>query len=221
MKLRHETARILKKDEGYDISYKESVKQIVSLLKRVPIGSYYSQEMKKDLLDQLSDSKEFTPKVLDKLARAINALELDSSAPAISSQEVKVGKEDIVSFPGAAWLTFKHIKKPGKASLVIRDDLPAFFEKNLMPGWPIASYDFDFTGELDKDGYIEVKIYFGGIDFTGDLSDLLMFEWEGEGYKNITTNIDLQKKVITGITGKLSTYVVMSPIVERKVKCSE
>lgn len=48
-----------------------------------------------------------------------------------------------------------------------------------------------------------------------------MFEWEGEGYKNITTNIDLQKKVITGITGKLSTYVVMSPIVERKVKCSE
>lgn len=144
------------------------------------------------------------------LAQVMNAMELDLSVPSIPTMKVRAGKYSAVDFRGVAWAAFRNLKGTGEVSLAIRDGLPAS-ARGFMPAWPIASYDFAFTGTLAKDGYIDISFYIGGMNFAGKLSELRVFEWNGKSYKDIMTNVDLRRGIITGRTNKLATYVIMSP----------
>jgi hypothetical protein len=122
---------------------------------------------------------------------------------------VKAGKYSAIDFEGVAWLAFKDLKKPGRASLEIKSGIPTALP-GFKPPWPIFSYDFNLTGALAEDGYIDVSFYIGGINFIGQLSSVHILEWDGKSYKDITINVDDESKVVTGRTNHLSTYVIMS-----------
>ena len=122
---------------------------------------------------------------------------------------MKAGKYSAVDFEGVAWVAFNDIKESGKASLKIKSGLPASV-RGFEPPWPIFSYDLNFTGALAEDRWIDISFYFGGINIMGKLANLRIFEWDGKSYKDITTNVDLRRKVISGRTNRLSTFVIMS-----------
>jgi hypothetical protein len=144
------------------------------------------------------------------LTKAINALELDRIVTTLSPQNIKAGKFVAVNFGGVAWAAFNNLEKPGKITLNIKDGLPAA-KQGFLPGWPIVNYNFNFDGILAEDGYIDINFYIGGINFSGYPSGLRIFEWDGKSYKDITTIVDVGRRIITGRAQKLGTYVIMCP----------
>ena len=186
-----------------------SIKRLETLFAKAPTGFNYNKKIKASLMKKFRDSKEIDPRLLEILIEALNALELDFGIPTIPTIKVKAGKYSAVDFGGVAWVAFRNQKKSGEASLNIASGMPAPLH-GFRPGWPNASYHFKFTGELAENGYADISFYIGGINFIGHLSDLCVFQWDGKSYKDITTNVDLKKKVITGRTDKLSTYVIVT-----------
>ena len=197
-----------------------TAKGILKSVDTVPVGSHFTDKMKTVLQKELKDPKTPAPRLLDMLAEAINAIELDLSVPPLSRVNVKAGKYSAADLEGIAWLAFRDLKKSGKASLRILNGLPAA-ATGFVPVWPMASYQFEFTGMLDKDGYIDIGFYIGGISIPGPASDLRVLEWDGRSYRDITTNVDLRRGVITGRTNRLSTYVIMDAGSSGKVFCEK
>ena len=144
-----------------------------------------------------------------KLVEAINALELDLIAPHQSSAELKAGKYVAADFNGVASVAMNYIEKSGTATLKIRHGLPAS-AKGMQPAWPIFSYDFDFTGALAKNGYLDISFYIGGINLAGSVSETRLLQWDGKRYTDITSHVDAARRSITGRTNQLSAYVIMS-----------
>ena len=193
-----------------------SVEHIAKLLEKVPVGSRFTQSMQKPVLEALKkfkgSKKDILP-VSGKLLEAINAMDLDWRVSSMPTREVKSGKKTTVDFRGVVWITFKDVKEPGDCSLRVEGSLPALVE-GFQPGWPIASYHFDFKGKLAEN--VDISFYIGGISFPGQSFSPRVFEWDGKSYNDITTNIDFRREVIIGRTNRLSTYVIMNHIPESK-----
>lgn len=124
-----------------------------------------------------------------------------------NSYRLKTSRYSTVDFQGVLWVTFEDVREPGTISLKVKDGLPAYAE-GFNPGWPIASYHIDFTGKAV--GPVDISFYVGGISFGGAPSSLRVFQLDGKFYRDITTIIDLPRKVITARTNELSTFVIMS-----------
>jgi len=174
-----------------------------------PTGPFYSDRMKASILHELKRSKVIRPQLSGKLVEAINAIELDLIAPHKSSAKVEAGKYIAADFDGVAWVAMNNVEKSGTAMLKIKHGLPAS-AKGMQPAWPIASYEFDFTGALEKNGYLDISFYIGGINLAGRKSQTRILQWDGNRYKDITTHVDTARKTITGRTNQLSTYVIMN-----------
>lgn len=193
---------------------KDGIKRIEKSFMKVPTGRYFTEKEKaltKKSLGELRSSRKATVELRGKLIAAINAIELDLAVPSLSAVNVESGKYSTADFKGVAWAAFRNLKESGKASLKINDGLPAF-TAGFTPVWPIATYDFSFDGTLAENGYIDVNFYFGGVNVFGRLSDLHVLQWDGEAYRDITTNVDKQRSIITGRTDKLSAFVIMSEL---------
>jgi hypothetical protein len=142
----------------------------------------------------------------------MNAMELDIMVPSFRAVEVKSGDYSAADLNDVAWLALKDVKKSGTVTLEIKNDviLPKAIQR-FISGWPFGNYHFDFTGELEKSGYIDISFYFGGLYFPCSLQELRVFELNGWSCKDITINVDVKRRIITGRTDKLSNYVIMIP----------
>ena len=195
---------------------KGSAEYIEKQLEETTVGPRFTLSMQKSVLEMLKESKgsrRGSLSHLGKLLEAVNAIDLDWRVPFIPTREVKSGKNFTVDFRGVAWITCKDVKKSGECSLRLEGGLPALVE-GFEPGWPIASYYFNFNGKLAED--IDINFYIKGMRFPMHSFFPRIFEWNGKSYKDITTNVDLRRNVITGTTNRLSTYVIMNHIPESK-----
>jgi hypothetical protein len=195
---------------------KRSAEHIAEQLEKTPVGLRFTQSMQKSAIEDLKEftgsEREFTS-LSGKLHEAANAVDLDWRVPFIPTRNVKSGKNFTVDFQGYAWINFKDVKKSGECSLSLEGGLPALAE-GFEPGWPIASYNFNFNGKLAED--MDIKFCIQGMRFPEQSFSPRVFEWNGNSYKDITTDVDLRRKVITGTTNRLSTYVIMNHIPESK-----
>jgi hypothetical protein len=157
----------------------------------------------------LKGAKKLPPKLFEQLAKSANEMALDLAVPKLSPVKVGKGKYSAVDFNGVAWLAFREVSKAGRASLKMIPGLPAKTTK-YKAGWPVSYYQFGFTGSLGGGGYIDVNLYIGGVNHAGPLSELRMLEWDGKTYRDITTNVDKQRGIISGRTKKLHKLVVLS-----------
>lgn len=199
-----------------------TAQRLASLFEKPPAGVHYTAAMKASLVRELSNAKGpgFLPlKLGAEVVRAINALELDWRVPPLSAVSVEPLKYSAVDFQGVALVAMRDIKEAGTVTLRVETDLPAA-AVGFAPGWPIASYAFDFSGQLAKDGYVDVTIHINGIRFEGRPSALRILEWDGRLYKDVTTQVDPQRGIITGRATGLSTFVLMTAIDQRRVKAT-
>jgi hypothetical protein len=188
----------------------DSINRIKTLFMKAPLGTHYTEKLKASLEEEFGRSKEDALRLYGMLAQAVNAMELDLSVPSIPAVKVKAGKYSAVDFRGVAWVAFRNLKKSGKATVKIKGGLPKFVS-GFISGWPIASYNFSFTGSLAKNGYADISFYVGGINFAGKFSELRILEWDGKSYRDITIGVDVRRRVITGRTNKLASYVIVTP----------
>ncbi len=215
----YEVTNPLLLQETYNKIPEITAKRILKLFDTIPVESYFTGTLKRALTNELKNES-LTPGIRNILAQSINAVELDLGVPRLKPEAVVAGKYSAVDLQGVSWLTFRNIRKKGKVSLKIVNGLPASVP-GFTPAWPVSSYHFDFTGILDKDGYVDIGIYIGGLQLLGQMSDLRIFEWDGKSYRDITTDVDLQRGIITCRTNSLFTYVIMSPEYDNKVACEK
>jgi hypothetical protein len=195
---------------GFQADPKVTLRQFENNFGNAPIGPFYTDTLKASILRKLKGSKKITPRLLGSLVEAINAIELDLIAPVKSEKEIKAAKYASVDFDGVAWVALNNVEKSGTATLKIKHGLPAA-AKGMQPAWPIASYEFDFTGALAKNGYLDISFYIGGINLAGKISEARLLQWDGKHYRDITAHVDSKRGIITGRTNQLSAYVVMRP----------
>lgn len=199
----------------------EQLALIGELFEDVPGGQYFDEGNRKKLITALKQSGELNAKLAAMLVDAMNAIELDVSVPEISPVKVGPGKISSANMQNICWMTFKDLTKGGELNLKINGNTDfAKPIRGLMPGWPFAMYDFSFSGDVDKAGYIDLNIYYGGLFFPGRQDGLQLFEWDGKTFKNITINVDVSRKIITGRTNRLMSYVIMSPAPQKRIKTS-
>jgi len=195
----------------------DQLKQITALLERSTSGKYYSKPRRESLLKELPPHSRFTDESFDLMIKAVNAMQLDVSVPKISQVNVGVGSQIKANLENVAWVNFSKVSKAGNVGLRIAEGKASYF-RGYKPGWPLAVYDFDFTGSIPEEGNIDLSIYVGGLAFLGDLSDLRLFEFDGVKYRDITTKVDVKSKIISGRTKQLSEYVILSKDVKKGIK---
>lgn len=157
----------------------------------------------------LQGAKKLPPTLFEQLVESANVMALNLAVPKLSPAKVSAGKYSAVDFNGVAWLSLREVSKAGRASLKMIPGLPSI-PKKYRAGWPVAYYQFDFTGSLTKDGFIDVHLYIAGVNHAGPLSDLRVLEWDGKTYRDITTGIDERRGIISARTKKLNKLAVLS-----------
>ena len=208
-----EFGRVLLSIAGEEVA-DTSLSQLRNLFAEVPTGTYFNKEMKEFILQKTEGSKKLTPRLVETLARGLNAMELDLSVPELQPATVKSGRYSAVDFQGVAWLVFKNLAKGGKATLKIENDIDLLQSiRGYAPGWPAGKYEFEFTGSLEESGYIDITFNFAGLNYR-DVRGMRIYELHGKSYRNVTLHVDPLRRVITGRTKKLSSYVIMTPILE-------
>ncbi|MDH3315844.1 MAG: hypothetical protein OER43_08780 [Gammaproteobacteria bacterium] len=60
------------------------------------------------------------------------------------------------------------------------------------------TYRLGFTGELSKSGYADVSLYVGGVAFDGERKDLRILAWNGKSFRQIPSNYDPARGVVSG-----------------------
>jgi hypothetical protein len=183
-----------------------TLKRLSELFEEVPVGQRFTKELRKETLGSLENGSS--------LIHALNAMELDRRVPQIPSKFVKAGRRMVVDLSGIARLTFYGVEKSGMVSLVV-DNGSESVPRGFSPGWPSATYHFDFKGQLNQNGFVEIEIYLGGISFLDRLSKARLFEWNGKTFKNATTAVDPISRWIRGKTQTLGTYIITQPILRK------
>ncbi|UCF06575.1 MAG: hypothetical protein JSV33_05985 [bacterium] len=189
----------------------KSILRIIELLEEIPAGLRFTKPMRQSTLKSLKEFKDSKGGITfpaGKLLESINAIDLDWRIPPLP-KKVKSGKKITIGFEGVSCITFRNIDEAGRCVLRVEGRIPAL-AKGFESGWPIASYHFDHKGKLSEN--VEISFYIGGIHFPGQSFSPRLLEWNGKSYKDITTDVDLQRKVIYGRTNELSTYVIMNAI---------
>lgn len=187
------------------------IKPLIKLFKNAEVGARFTESMKKSVLEALEGfkgSKGDLPKLGGKLVETVNAMDLDWRVPPILKKQAKSGSNVTVDFRGVSWITIKDVKRPCEFLLEVKGSLPALTKK-LQPGWPIASYNFKVEGELEDQ--VDISFYIGGITFFGFSSPRIL-EWDGKSYKDITVRVDYRRRVVTGRTRTLGTFVIMNDV---------
>lgn len=210
--LYNELSTLFRRDPNVD-NFKNNLNRIGKIFESIPVGSRFDKKMKSSTIKKLNDSNKPNLELARMLVESLNAIELDKTVPVKSTIEIKAGDYSSGDLNGIAWLAIKDLKKTGKVILEIKQDviLPDSILQYII-GWPFGVYNFNFTGELKKSGYIDINFYVGGLYFPSVLDNLRIIELNGESCKDITLRVDVEKKIITGRTEKLTNYVIMIPI---------
>jgi len=195
------------------------IEHMMELFKAIPTGLRYDETLKASVVKALFELKPAagmhreTATVAGEVARALNAIELDWRVPLLKPVRLDTVKNATVDFEGIARVTFTDSIEAGEILLTVENDLPALVA-GYDPGWPLASYRFEYTGMLNR--YANIDIFFGGRVFEGDLSSLRLYQWEGKNYRDITTRVDLPARTIRGRTDRFSPLVIMNAVDGRR-----
>lgn len=184
--------------------------RLIHDIETVPPGTYFDNESKDGVVRTLKRTDQSDAVLANLLARTLNAIELDRRVPPVPPVEISAGKRTAADLSGIASLAFRRVERSGRVTLrvVNAPALPATLT-GYIPGWPFASYQFQFDGSLAKTGYVDLTLYAGGLYFPGGFRRLRLIEVDGQIARDITTKIDAKAKTVTGRTNKLSHYVIM------------
>lgn len=156
--------------------------------------------------------KASTNEVIYTIAKIIHKASFAEAVPKPVTTKVNKGKWVAVEMKNMAWLSMRDVTKAGDLKLEIIDE-----QEKIKPPkrgtllWPAAIYKFSFTGKQDKAGYTEISINFAGLGYR-NTEKVRIFE-VGKGFvRDITTHVDTQRKVVTGKTGKLVSYVLIETL---------
>ncbi|MHA2143793.1 MAG: hypothetical protein ACXADD_20140 [Candidatus Thorarchaeota archaeon] len=194
--------------------------RLANIFETIPVGQYYTKDLQASVLSALKDygeKKELSPSISAALLEAMNSADLDWRLPKLKIHEVEEGEKSVIDFEGVARLNFDGVTKGGTCRLTIKPGLPSLAE-GMIPGWPVVTYQIDFDGSLSKDGYVVINFYMGGTKFTRGTIPMLL-QWDGKNFKNITSNLDQRRGVISGRTKTISSFVILgakSDIIEKE-----
>jgi hypothetical protein len=179
---------------------------------RMPAGVRFSKDVKSSLLSSKRKLVEQPKKAdaeatLSKYIEAVNAMDLDFRVPPLNPKKLKKGKKSNVDFRGVAWATIENVEKQNECSLAVDGGLPKMPD-GFTAGWPVATYRFECKADIKCK--TNLNFYIGGIRFKGPSFSPRLLEWDGKSFKDITTNIDFRRKVISGQTHNLSTFVILN-----------
>jgi hypothetical protein len=183
-------------------------RRLTDLLRDVPAGPRFTEEVRAETLRELPNLRR-GPIPLFMLA-ALNALALDDWVPQLERRKVQAGSTRRIEFPQIAKLTFDRVKRSGEVSLTIDSGWPAI-PPGYAAGFPAAVYRFEFTGELAPKSSVEIELYAAETAFPRRPGTTRLFEWDGRTFRNITTDVDLQKGWVRGHSRSLRTYVLGQP----------
>lgn len=197
------------------------MKDLVEHFKSVPENYRFSRDNKKIIIKKLNESidnfEKYDVKEMNgTLLKSLNSIDLDWRVPTLLETTVEKGEKKHINLNGAVKIYFNKIDKTGNMVLKVNGNLPAT-SKSYTPGWPIVNYELNFDGSYD--GVIEIQIYYGGLRFLN--KSIRLLEWNGKGYQDITHNINHERRIISGKSNKLSTYVIMSKIQNTELQYEE
>lgn len=167
-----------------------------------------SKKQSKDLLLRKNTRDE----MINYVAKAMYEISFDSAVPKQVRKKVSAGKVLSIDMNNIAWLAFKDIKKGGEIKLSIQKE-----NGKLNPGkktsllWPAAIYDFDFKGELAKGGYVDITINFAGLGYRNP-ENVRIYEVKKNIVRDITSQIDPERKIVTGRTNNIDSYILVENI---------
>jgi hypothetical protein len=191
-----------------------SIDELDRVFQDLPLNRNFTEEIYASLHDALQELKAnngTVESVAASLLESVNTFDLDVRTPLLQEKSVSEDENAILKFNGVAWVSFENIAERGELLLSVTAGVPAS-TSDFEPGWPVATYEFDFTGKLAEGTEIDLSIYFGGFNFGNQTSTVRLLEWNGETYRDITTSVVLRTGIITGRTDKLSRYVVMAKV---------
>ncbi len=191
---------------------KGAQERLAADFKKARLGLAFDASLKSAVLQSLGrplDDKRLPPEGAGKVLEAVNALDLDWRAPKNLAAKVKKGRYSSVDIRGVAKLKMRNVTKAGTVKLRIGNGLPAMVA-GYEPGWPLATFDFAFSGEIGASGYFDVIVYMGGISFEEPLSAVRVLQWNGKSYEDITSHVDEKRLTVSGRTSKLLPIVLMT-----------
>ncbi|MDH5651302.1 MAG: PQQ-binding-like beta-propeller repeat protein [Gammaproteobacteria bacterium] len=207
----HKFYTILQRSLSLEGAGKGISKVFSSMLKDAPLGENYTEKLKtqgQEIISNTADKEISSPAVLENVLEIANAMELDWRVPKLSVQNIPATAVTAYNFKGVMWGIIRNVQTQGELNLKLVNGLPARAEA-FEPGWPIASYKLEFTGALADDGYMDVSIHTGGAIFRKPRNAIHMLQWNGKYYQDITTHVDLKRRVITGRTKSFSPLVIV------------
>ena len=130
------------------------VERLIGDFERAPLGFAFDKSVQTstvNALRQVQSSGQLTLAFRSKLVEATNALALDQQVEVLSAKKTMLATGGRPAVGRIAWMTGTKSAQPGTLSINVRNGLPALV-KGFEPAWPLATYHFEFTGEVsDKD----------------------------------------------------------------------
>ena len=202
----------------HQVSAEQSVKQLLRLFVKAPLGLNFSKDRRDELTRRLKESLgNATTKIIPLALRGINAFEIDTRVPQFKPRHVcgKIRSPQFVNFENAVWVTVDGLKSDGQLSITVADQVPAL-AYGYTTVWPLEAYTFRFTGKLADTGRSAITIHLPGLNQGRYGADPRLLEWDGKGYRDITFAVDRVAQTITGARAKLLTYVIMEKATRRQ-----
>jgi len=172
------------------------------------VGRYFTENMRaKTLVDvRRATGTQRVAALKRVLAEAVNALELDARVSNIAPVHVDAGKESRAELGNLMTVGLPAARVSGTLALNLVPGAPAAAPGHRA-GWPIVTFKPEFTGALAP-GPILLTINVAGLEFSGDLSTLRMLEWSENQFRDVTVDVNLKQKTVSGRTNALRVYVI-------------
>lgn len=147
--------------------------------------------------------------LLHTLARLMHKASLAESLPEPVSLEINTGAWVSSDLDNIAWLSMRDVNRAGTLTLEISDEKGQI---KLPSGgsilWPAAIYEFNFSGAQGDSGYTDISLNFSGLGY-GDAGKVRIYE-VGKGLiRDVTTQVDTEREVVTGRVNTLGSYVLV------------
>jgi len=173
------------------------------------LGPSYTRA-RRDSLSALTQRAGLRRSERQAVLRAVNALELDSRLPKVSTRTVGKGHRRI-SFGNAISVDLPVVRETGTLALQISDVFPDSIPSGYEPVWPLGVFSFKFTGQLGGNDPGEVCVSLHGLGLRPG-ADARIIQLEGGQFTDITTRVDWKGNLIAGSIARPSTYLIMEKV---------
>ena len=212
-----EALLIMAKDASDTKSLDIALTKIKSIIKSIPLGSHFDNEMKQQLFNLIDSLRGQTKKITYSdflkspiFIKSLNSIELDWRLPEITKQIVNKGEYIGVDISGIIWAGLRDVVEPGAFKLTIKSEYEVFpDDSKFFPSWPFLSYIIDFDGKLKPKGFMNLTFYIKPLRFNKKVSEIKVLRFDKEGFIDVTAGRDYYRGTVMAQTDRLGTFIIV------------